>query len=337
MKIFVTGGAGYIGSHTIVELLKNNYDVITIDNLCNSSKIALDRVKKITGKNIKFYKCDLKDKSSVNSIFANNSIDAVIHFAGLKSLAESIIYPEKYYRNNVLGSKNLLECMKKFNVKKLVFSSSASIYGEKNRPPFKEHMVDGNLLNPYAKNKFEIENLIKKNYVNDQDLSAINLRYFNPIGADKSGLIGEDPNYAVGNLVPYIMSTALGRKKEFFVYGYDYDTHDGTGIRDYIHIADLVSGHISALNKLNSFMGVKDVNLGTGVGYSVLDLIKTFEQISGKSISYKFSRRRRGDVASSYADVSLAKSFLNWSSKESIQSMCRDAWSWIVKNPNGYS
>jgi len=278
MKILVTGGAGYIGTHTILELIKKQNKIIVIDNLSNSSMESIKRIEKITGKKIIFYKADLREKDSIIEVFKNNNIDAVIHFAGMKSLSESIVKKNIYFENNVIGSKNLFDCMGNFNVKKIVFSSTAAVYGSHNSPPYKEDMIDLQLKNPYAENKLTIENMLKEIHEKDSEWSAINLRYFNPIGADSSGHFGEDPKRFIGNLIPSISLVAAGKLEKVYVYGNNYPTHDGTGIRDYIHITDLAMGHISALGKAVSNLGVMDINLGTGIGHSVLDVIKAFEE-----------------------------------------------------------
>ena len=335
MRILVTGGTGYIGSHACVELLQAGYEVIVVDNLCNSKEESLERVKKITGKIPEFHKVDLLDKKALNAIFKNSSIDAVMHFSGLKAVGESVTIPLRYYHNNVTGSLILCEVMETHNVKNLVFSSSATVYGEPHKVPITEDFPLS-ATNPYGRTKLMIEDILRDIYVADGAWNMALLRYFNPVGAHPSGLIGEDPNGIPNNLLPYISQVAVGKLAELSVFGKDYPTNDGTGVRDYIHVIDLVIGHINALMKLTSNPGVVTYNLGTGRGYSVLEMVEAFEKASGKKIPYKLVERRPGDVASCYADPSKAKSNLGWTADRGINEMCADAWCWQSNNPNGY-
>lgn len=335
MRILVTGGTGYIGSHACVELLKAGYEVIVVDNLCNSKVESLKRVKKITGKEPEFHKVDLLDKIALNTIFDNSAIDSVMHFSGLKAVGESVKVPLRYYHNNVTGTLTLCEVMEMHNVKNLVFSSSATVYGDPHKVPITEDFPLS-ATNPYGRSKLMIEDILRDIHLADGTWNIAILRYFNPVGAHPSGLIGEDPNGIPNNLLPYITQVAVGKLSELSVFGNDYPTNDGTGVRDYIHVIDLVVGHIKALNKLMTNPGVVTYNLGTGKGYSVLDMVKEFEKASGKKIPYKFVERRPGDVASCYADPSKAKSDLGWTADRGISEMCADAWCWQSKNPNGY-
>lgn len=336
MSVLVTGGAGYIGSHTCVELLNNGYEIATFDNLSNSKEEAIKRIKKITGKDFKFYKTDMLDKEGLRKIFSENKIDAVIHFAGLKAVGESVQVPLKYYNNNITGTVNLCEVMAEFNVKKFVFSSSATVYGETNEAPFTEEMPLS-ATNPYGRTKLMIEDILRDLYVSDKDWSISLLRYFNPVGAHISGMIGEDPNGIPNNLMPYITQVASGRLEYLKVFGSDYPTVDGTGVRDYIHVTDLAMGHIAALKLIENKTGAFTHNLGRGMGYSVLQVVKAFEEASGVKINYKFMDRRPGDIATSYAAVSKAKKELNWEAKKDISDMCRDSWRWQSQNPQGYA
>ncbi len=333
-NILVTGGTGYIGSHTVVELLQKNYNVIIVDNLSNSKKEVLNRIEQITGKKPIFYKTDIRDKNALSDIFSKHDIDAVIHFAGFKAVGESVEKPIEYYHNNVYGSLILFDVMRKFDVKKIVFSSSSTVYGYSTNYPFKEDEPTS-ATNPYGRSKLMIEEILKDIYVSDNNWSIILLRYFNPVGAHKSGLIGEDPNGIPNNLFPYVSKVALGTYERLNIFGNDYPTKDGTGIRDYIHVVDLSLGHISALKKLSD-TGVHIYNLGTGNGYSVLDIVKAFEKASGKKINYTFTDRRAGDVAISYCDPTKAKKELDWEAKYTLDDMCKDSWNWQTKNPNGY-
>ncbi len=334
-KILVTGGAGYIGSHTCVELLKNGYEVVVIDNLCNSMKEAIKRVEKIAGKNIIFYDSDIRDKQCLKNIFSQNKIDAVLHFAGLKSVGESCKKPLEYYDSNVYGTIVLCEIMKEFGVKNLVFSSSATVYGE-NTVPYNETMSRGRITNPYGKTKAMIEEILEDLQKSDNDFNISILRYFNPIGAHESGLIGENPVGVPNNIMPYISQVACGKLSKLTVFGNDYDTKDGTCIRDYIHVVDLAKGHIKALKRLFEKGGISKYNLGTGKGYSVLELIEAFEKASGVKVKYEFGKRRSGDIAMCYASVEKAKEELDWEAEYGIIKMCEDSWNWQKNNPNGY-
>ena len=335
MKILVTGGAGYIGSHTCIELLNENYDVVVLDNLSNSSEESLKRVKSITGKHLEFYKADLLDKEQVTAVFLNHKIDAVIHFAGLKAVGESVTIPLKYFHNNITGTLNLLEVMNDFNVKNIVFSSSATVYGDPSSLPIKENFPLS-ATNPYGRKKLMIEEILQDIYRSDKNWNIALLRYFNPVGAHESGKIGEDPFGIPNNLVPYISQVAVGVLPRVSVYGDDYDTPDGTGVRDYIHVVDLALGHIKTLPKLFTSPGVVIYNLGTGFGYSVLEMIKGFEAASDKKIPYKVCERRPGDIAACWADPVKAKEELFWEADKTLIDMCRDTWKWQKNNPNGY-
>jgi len=336
MKILVTGGAGYIGSHTCVELLNENYDVIVLDNLSNSCKEALTRVEKITGESLEFYKVDLfLNRQDIHNIFSKHKIDAVIHFAGLKAVGESVSIPLKYFHNNITGTLNLLEVMDEFNVKNIVFSSSATVYGDPASLPIKEDF-SLSATNPYGRTKLMIEEILQDLYVSDNRWNIALLRYFNPVGAHESGTIGEDPAGIPNNLIPYISKVGVGILKEVNVFGGDYDTPDGTGVRDYIHVKDLAIGHIKTLPKLFTNPGVVIYNLGTGQGYSVLEMIKGFEKASGKRISYKIVDRRPGDIAACYAAPLKAKKELGWHAEKTLDDMCQDTWKWQKNNPDGY-
>lgn len=333
-KILVTGGAGFIGSHTCVELLESGYEVIIMDNLCNSKEESVHRIEQITGKKIKFYKTDMLDLDGIAEIFEKNEISAVIHFAGLKAVGESVEKPLEYYHNNITGTINLLRVMKRYGCKTIVFSSSATVYGVNNQAPYTEDMPTS-ATNPYGYTKVMIEQILKDLTVPDDEWSVAALRYFNPIGAHKSGLIGEDPNGIPNNLVPYIAQVASGRLEKLKVFGNDYDTPDGTGVRDYIHVVDLAKGHISALKYALDHKGFTPVNLGTGKGSSVLDVVKAYEKASGKEIPVEITERRAGDIATSYADTSLAKKLLGWEAELDLDDMCRDSWNFTVNNPEG--
>lgn len=336
MRILVTGGAGYIGTHTCIELLDAGYDVVVVDNFYNSNKIALDRVQKIAGKDITFYKTDLLDRSSMEKIFETNKFDAVIHFAGLKAVGESVSIPLKYYYNNINSTLILCELMKKYNVPNLVFSSSAAVYGSPASVPIYEDFPRS-ASNPYGRTKLMIEDILRDLYISDNSWNIMNLRYFNPIGAHCSGLIGENPNGIPNNLFPYITQVAIGKLKYLNVYGNDYDTPDGTGVRDYIHVVDLAKGHIKALSKLvKEHVGIREYNLGTGIGYSVLQLVREFEKASGKTVPFKIVERRPGDIAACYANSDRALKELGWKAEKSIEDMCIDSWRWQVNNPEGY-
>ncbi len=336
MSILVTGGAGFIGSHTCVELLEAGYDTIILDNLCNSKSESVKRIKEITGKDVKFYECDIRDREGLDKIFAENNIEAVIHFAGLKAVGESCEKPLEYYDNNIGGTVILCEAMKAAGCKKIVFSSSATVYGSENPSPLKEDMPEGKTTNPYGTTKLYIERILKDLYASDNEWSICLLRYFNPIGAHKSGRIGEDPNGIPNNLVPYIAQVAIGRREFLNVFGSDYDTHDGTGVRDYIHVVDLALGHIKAVEKVLSEKSCSTYNLGTGTGYSVLDVVKAFEKASGKTIAYKIVDRRPGDIATCFSDPSKAKEELGWVATRGVDEMCEDSWRWQSQNPNGF-
>jgi UDP-glucose 4-epimerase len=333
-KILVTGGAGFIGSHTCVELLESGYEVVILDNLCNSKEESVNRIEQITGKKVKFYKTDMLDLDGMAEIFEKNEISAVIHFAGLKAVGESVEKPLEYYHNNITGTINLLRVMKRYGCKTIVFSSSATVYGVNNKAPYTEDMPTS-ATNPYGYTKVMIEQILHDLTVPDSEWSVAALRYFNPIGAHKSGLIGEDPNGIPNNLVPYIAQVASGRLAKLRVFGNDYDTPDGTGVRDYIHVVDLAKGHISALKYALEHKGFTPVNLGTGKGSSVLDVVKAYERACGKEIPVEITARRAGDIATSYADTSLAKKLLGWEAELDIDDMCRDSWNFTVKNPEG--
>ena len=335
MTILVTGGAGYIGSHAAVELLDSGYDIVVVDNLSNSKMEAINRVKELTGKDFPFYEVDLLNYDALNEIFNKHSIDSVIHFAGLKAVGESVQMPLTYYHNNITGTLNLCKIMSDHNVKKLVFSSSATVYGYTEQVPIVE-TSPLSATNPYGRTKLMIEEILRDLYQSDDSWSIALLRYFNPIGAHKSGRIGESPNGIPNNLMPYISQVAVGKREKLYVFGNDYDTHDGTGVRDYIHVVDLVRGHIKALEYLNDFAGVEAFNLGTGTGYSVLDLVKTFSEVNNVEIPYEITDRRPGDVAISYANPEKAMRELNWKAEYDLRTMCKDTWNWQLQNPNGY-
>lgn len=335
MKILVIGGAGYIASHTNLELLNAGYDVVAVDNLSNSSCESIKRVEKLTGKKIKFYKDDILDKEALINIFKQEKIDAVIHFAGLKAVGESCRIPLQYFKNNVSGTINLLEVMEMFNVKNLVFSSSATVYGDPKTVPITEDFPLS-ATNPYGRTKLMIEDMLRDVYAADKEWNIAILRYFNPIGAHESGEIGEDPNGIPNNLVPYIAKVAMGILDKIYVFGNDYDTPDGTGVRDYIHVVDLALGHIKALDKLMEKPGLVTYNLGTGRGYSVLEVIHNYEKACHKKLPYVITDRRPGDIAVSYADPAKANKELGWKAERDIEQMCRDSYNWQMKNPNGY-
>ncbi|MCI5849325.1 MAG: UDP-glucose 4-epimerase GalE [Lachnospiraceae bacterium] len=337
MSILVTGGAGYIGSHTVIELVNAGYDVVVVDNLCNSSKESMNRVEEITGKAVKFYEVDILDKEGLTKVFENESIDSVIHFAGLKAVGESVAKPWLYYNNNITGTLVLLEVMNAFNVKNIVFSSSATVYGSPAEIPITENCPKGEITNPYGQTKSMIEQILTDIYKADTEWNIILLRYFNPIGAHKSGRIGENPNGIPNNLMPYITQVAVGRLKCLGVFGNDYPTPDGTGVRDYIHVVDLALGHVKAIEKISTNPGLKVYNLGTGKGYSVLDIVKNFEKASGVKIPYEIKPRRAGDIAECYADASKAKEELGWEAQYGILEMCEDSWRWQSNNPNGFA
>jgi UDP-glucose 4-epimerase len=333
--VLVTGGAGYIGSHTCISLNEAGFDFVVFDNLCNSSKESLNRVEKITNTKVKFHEGDIRSKDDLQKVFDKYDIDSVIHFAGLKAVGESVEKPLEYYDNNVNGTVTLCQVMKENNCKKIVFSSSATVYGDPHTTPIKEDFPLS-ATNPYGRTKLFIEEILRDLYVSDKEWSIVLLRYFNPVGAHKSGLIGEDPNGVPNNLMPFISQTAVKKREYLNVFGDDYDTHDGTGVRDYIHVVDLAEGHVKALEKISNIDDVLTVNLGTGNGYSVLDMVKAFEKASKQEIPYKIAPRRAGDIAKCFADPSYAKKALGWEAKLGIQEMCEDSWRWQSKNPNGY-
>lgn len=335
-KVLVTGCCGYIGSHTIVELLNNNYEVIGIDNFSNSKKEVLEKIKEITGKSINFYEGNMLDKKILSTIFNENKIDCVIDFAAYKAVGESVAKPIEYYTNNVSSVLVLLDTMKKFNCKKIVFSSSATVYGDPKQIPITEECETGATTNPYGTSKFFVEEILKDLYKSDNSWDICILRYFNPIGAHKSGTIGEEPNGISNNIMPYITKVAVGQLPHLNVFGDDYNTHDGTGVRDYIHVLDLAHGHVKALEKLSQKPGLVTYNLGTGKGYSVLDSVNAFSKASGKEILYKITERRPGDIAVCYADPTKAEKELGWQAKYGIYETCEDSWRWQSQNPNGY-
>ena len=334
MAILVTGGAGYIGSHTCVELLNAGREIVVLDNFCNSKPEALRRIQQITGKQFPFYETDLLDRQGVERVFRENRIDAVIHFAGLKAVGESCQIPLRYYHNNLTGTLVLCQVMEAAGCKRIVFSSSATVYGMHNPVPFKEEMPLST-TNPYGTTKLFIEQILTDLWKADNSWSVALLRYFNPIGAHPSGLLGEDPNGIPNNLLPYIAQVATGKLPQLSVYGNDYDTPDGTGVRDYIHVVDLAVGHLKALDYLEGRTGVEAINLGTGVGYSVLEVLHAFEKACGHPIPYRIAPRRPGDIATSYADPAKAKNLLGWTAQHSLEQMCADSWNFTHHNPNG--
>jgi UDP-glucose 4-epimerase len=336
MKVLVTGGTGYIGSHTCVELIKSGYEIVVVDNLYNSSLEVLKRIKKLTGVEIPFYKEDVRDRAALTQIFEQHLIDAVFHFAGLKAVGESVEKPIEYYDNNVGGTFILAEVMQKFDCKTFVFSSSATVYGDPDIVPIKEDSLLS-ATNPYGRSKLMIEEFLQDIFVAVDGWQIALLRYFNPVGAHKSGLIGEDPSDIPNNLIPYISQVAIGKFKKLHVFGGDYDTPDGTGVRDYIHVVDLAKGHIKVLQALENKSQVLTVNLGTGNGYSVLDMIKAFEKASGKEVPYQIVDRRPGDIATCYADPAYAEERLGWKAEYKLDEMCEDTWRWYSQNPDGYS
>ena len=332
MKVLITGGAGFIGSHTCVELLENNVEIVVMDNFCNSNPEAVEAIKSITGKDFPFYECDMLDYDGFKKIFEENKLDAVIHFAGLKAVGESVEKPLEYYHNNLSGTLNLLRLMREYGVKKLVFSSSATVYGMNNPVPFREDMPIGGTTNPYGTTKFFIEQMLQDLAFADPTWKIALLRYFNPVGAHESGLIGENPKGIPNNLMPYIVRVAAGQLEKLSVYGDDYPTPDGTGVRDYIHVCDLAAGHLKALEQLDHIEGARAWNLGTGQGSSVLEVVHAFEKASGRKVPYVLAPRRAGDIAECYADVSRAKEELHWEAKCSLEKMCADSWNYIVKS-----
>lgn len=336
MKVLVTGGAGFIGSHTVVELLKDGREVIIVDNFVNSKPVVLDRIREITGKDFKFYKVDLLDREALNKVFDENEVDAVIHFAGLKAVGESVEQPLRYYHNNITGTLILCEVMAAHNVKKIVFSSSATVYGKPKCVPIQEDFALST-TNPYGETKLEIERILKDVTIADKDWGVSILRYFNPIGAHESGKIGEDPKGIPNNLLPYVAQVASGKLECLSVYGNDYETKDGTGVRDFIHVVDLALAHLKALDWVVNENGIDYFNIGTGNGYSVLEIVKAYEEATGKTVKYKIAPRRVGDIGECYADPSKAEKVLGWKAQRGIEQMCKDAARWQELNPNGYS
>lgn len=336
MAILVTGGAGYIGSHTCVELLNEGYEVVVIDNLYNSSEESLRRVEKITGKSVKFYEGDLLNREDIEKVFENETIESVIHFAGLKAVGESVSKPLEYYHNNITGTLILCDVMRSHGCKSIVFSSSATVYGDPAFVPITEECPKGQITNPYGQTKGMLEQILTDIQVGDPEWKVILLRYFNPIGAHKSGLIGEDPKGIPNNLVPYIAQVAVGKLQKLGVFGDDYPTPDGTGVRDYIHVVDLAVGHVKAIAKLDNMEGVEIYNLGTGNGYSVLDVLHAYEKACGKTIPYEVKARRPGDIPTCYADAAKAKAELGWVAERGIEEMCEDSYRWQSMNPDGY-
>ena len=336
MNVLVTGGAGYIGSHTCLELLESGYGVVVIDNLCNSNPKSLDRVKELTGKKLKFYPGDVRDEALLTKIFQENEIGCVIHFAGLKAVGESVAKPWEYYDNNLNSTLVLTKVMKRFGMKNIIFSSSATVYSADNEMPLKETSRTGGCTNPYGWTKYMTEQILSGMAYAEPDWSVVLLRYFNPIGAHESGKIGEDPRGIPNNLMPYITQTAIGRREKLSVYGNDYPTHDGTGVRDYIHVVDLAKGHVAAVEYAVGSHGCEVFNLGTGVGYSVLDMVNTFMQVNGVDIPYVIAPRRPGDIATCYADPAKSREVLHWQATKNLADMCRDSWNWQKKNPQGF-
>ena len=332
MAILLPGGAGYIGSHTAVELLKAGKEIVIVDDFSNSKPEALDKIKKITGRDFKFYELDCLDRQALEKVFEENQIEAVINFAGFKAVGESVKKPIEYYMNNITGALTILDVMRKYNCKKFIFSSSATVYGEPERIPLTEECRTGGTTNPYGTTKLFIEQILKDTYYSDNEWDICILRYFNPVGSHESGLIGEEPQGIPNNLMPYIVRVANGQLKELSVFGNDYDTPDGTGVRDYIHVVDLAKGHLKALEKINKEgKGLYIYNLGTGIGYSVLDMVKAFEKATGQKVPYKITERRLGDIATCYAETKKAKEELGWVAEKSLEDMCRDSWNYIVK------
>lgn len=335
MSILVTGGAGYIGSHTVILLIEAGYEIVIFDNFCNASKEAIRRVEKIVGQKITTIEGDVRNAEDLHSVFSAHKIDAVIHFAGLKAVGESVAEPLKYYDNNVHGTAILCQVMAEHGCKSIVFSSSATVYGDPHTTPILESFPLS-ATNPYGRSKLFVEEILRDLYISDNEWKVIILRYFNPVGAHISGTIGEDPNGIPNNLMPFIAQTAVGKRANLSVFGGDYNTHDGTGVRDYIHVMDLAGGHLKAVQKMDSFDKVITINLGTGKGYSVLDMVTAFEKASGKRVPYKIAPRRAGDIAKCFADPMYAKKILNWEAARSIDEMCEDSWRWQSSNPNGY-
>ena len=337
MNVLVTGGAGYIGSHTCVELLECGYGVVVVDNLCNSNPESLRRVKEITGKDVKFYEGDVRDEALMRKIFAENEIGCVIHFAGLKAVGESVSMPWEYYDNNLNSTLVLTKVMKEVGMKNIIFSSSATVYTAGNEMPLKEDSVTGHCTNPYGWTKYMTEQILSGMAHADKEWGIVLLRYFNPIGAHISGRIGEDPRGIPNNLMPYISQVAVGRREKLSVFGNDYDTHDGTGVRDYIHVVDLAKGHVAAVKYVLSNPGCEVFNLGTGTGYSVLDMVKSFESVNGVAVPYVITERRPGDLATCYADPAKSAEVLGWKAEKNLDDMCRDTWRWQKNNPMGFA
>lgn len=337
MAILITGGSGYIGSHTCVELLNRGRDIVVLDNFYNSNPEALKRVRELTGKEFPFYECDIRDAEGLRKIFKAHDIDVVIHFAGLKAVGESVQKPLEYFDNNVNGTLVLCDVMREFGCKRMVFSSSATVYGMANPSPLNETMSVGAVTNPYGRTKYMIECILQDLCVSDPEWSVVLLRYFNPIGAHESGRIGENPNGIPNNLMPYISQVAVGKREVLSVFGNDYDTPDGSGVRDYIHVVDLACGHVCAVDYAMTHTGAEPINLGTGNGVSVLELVKTFEQVNGVPVPYKIAPRRDGDIATCYSDPAKAKALLGWVAERNVEDMCRDTWRWQSQNPNGYN
>ena len=335
MATLITGGAGFIGSHTIVQLLEAGRELVVLDNFCNSKPIVLDRIREITGKDFRFYEADLLDCEAIERIFKENEIDSVIHFAGLKAVGESVEQPLRYYHNNLTGTFNLCSVMQKYGAKRIVFSSSATVYGKPESVPIREDFPLST-TNPYGETKLMIERILKDLYVSDNEWSVSILRYFNPIGAHKSGKIGEDPRGIPNNLLPYVTQVASGKRERLSVFGNDYNTHDGTGVRDYIHVVDLAAAHLKALERAERVTGVEHFNVGTGVGYSVLDIVKAYEAATGAKVPYVIAPRRPGDIDECFADPTKAYELLGWKAQYGIEDMCRDAHRWQTQNPNGY-
>ncbi len=336
MNVLVTGGAGYIGSHTCLELLEGGYGVVVIDNLCNSNPKSLERVQELTGKSLKFYEGDVRDEALLEKIFAENEIGCVIHFAGLKAVGESVAKPWEYYDNNLNSTLVLTKVMKKVGMKNLIFSSSATVYTADNEMPLRENSRTGGCTNPYGWTKYMTEQILSGIAHADPEWSVVLLRYFNPIGAHESGRIGEDPRGIPNNLMPYITQVAVGRREFLSVFGNDYDTHDGTGVRDYIHVVDLSKGHVAAVKYASEHNGCEVFNLGTGTGYSVLDMVNTFRDVNNVALPYKIVERRPGDIATCYADPAKSREVLGWTAEKDLADMCRDSWNWQKGNPMGY-
>ena len=336
MAILITGGCGYIGSHTCIEMVKAGYDIVVIDNYYNSKPEALRRTRELCGVEFPFYLCDIRDAEGLRAVFSAHKIDAVIHFAGLKAVGESVEIPLEYFNNNVGGTVTLCQVMREYGCKRMVFSSSATVYGMHNPSPLNETMPTGGVTNPYGRTKWMIEQILGDLCTSDPEWSAVLLRYFNPIGAHESGRIGEDPNGIPNNLMPYVSQVAVGKLPQLSVFGDDYDTPDGTGVRDYIHVVDLARGHVQAVEYALTHTGAEPINLGTGQGYSVLDLVNTFQRVNGVQVPYRIAPRRAGDIATCYSDPSKAALLLNWKAALGLEDMCRDSWRWQSQNPNGY-